>query len=118
MQIPKMNMAAASSLLAQGHAVFVDSRSPGVWASAVEQIPGAIRLSVPEARLRFDSVPQAPFVIVYCSEDWQAASLRVARALIEAGYEDVYVLDGGFDDWIAFGLPTEAKGGAALAPTA
>ena len=117
MAVHRMSVALAHALLIEGRALFIDTRSPGVWATADEQIPGALRLSVAEAKLGVDRVPQADSLIAYCTEEEEAASERVARALVEAGYERCFCLRGGFTSWIESGLPTEPKGGAAHAPT-
>jgi len=71
-------------------------------------LPEAIRAQDQNAAV--EVVPhKSAFVVVYCSNYNRHASTRVARALAAKGYENVYDHEGGKQDWIEAGLPTESR---------
>ena len=94
------------ALVEQG-AVLVDARSLEAFREG--HIAGARSLplgSDPEGLARFrDSVPLTVPVVVYCSGYGCRDSHDVGAGLIEAGYKEVLVFEGGFPEWRAAGLP-------------
>ena len=94
-------------------ALFLDARDPAEYGAG--HIPGAVRLTSPEAHTEPDRVKALPVqgrpIICYCEGGDCEASLDLARALIEAGYRKVLVYMGGYPEWAAAGHPVE-KGGA------
>ncbi len=73
-----------------------------------EQIRGALRYD-PKVLLEEDKLtlplPHESRIVVYSEDDERAQ--RVAARLREQGYEQVAILDGGFDAYRQAGLPTE-----------
>jgi rhodanese-related sulfurtransferase len=74
-----------------------------------EQIRGALRYD-PKALLSQDPLalplPHEGRIVVYSDDESMAE--RVAARLIEQGYEQAAVLEGGFDAYKALDLPIEA----------
>lgn len=50
-------------------------------------------------------------VVVYATAQGSRAAHRAAEKLLRAGYGQVYVFEGGLDDWAAAGHPLEGQGG-------
>ncbi|MEO6907354.1 MAG: rhodanese-like domain-containing protein [Abditibacteriaceae bacterium] len=48
-------------------------------------------------------------IVLYCLDLECVASLDAARALEELGYTDLYEYEGGKQDWVEAGLPTEGQ---------
>jgi rhodanese-related sulfurtransferase len=99
----------AAEELAKGTSVFVDVRESEEWQH------GHIDRSVPAPRglLEFFADPTSPRhketldpsrrVVVVCASGARAA--LAAATLLDMGYEDVAVLDGGLKGWTEAGLP-------------
>ena len=78
-------------------------------------LPGAINLPnyhVQELASQLLPDKQAE-IVVYCAGPTSSAAEIVAAELAESGYSNVRVYQGGKEDWINAGLPTE--GGVPLA---
>lgn len=91
---------------ARQEARFVDARGVGQYERT--HVAGAAWSPAPEGRDGADPVADWPTddrVVCYCGCPHHLSSLRAA-ALIEAGYEDVSVIDEGFHEWTDRGHPT------------
>jgi rhodanese-related sulfurtransferase len=97
-------------------AVFIDSRGRQDFAAG--HIPGA--LSVPLAEWKGQgerasdgalsealSFPQDQVLVVYCEGGDCQTSITLARLIHERGFTDIRILSGGWEEWIAAGLPVE-----------
>ena len=78
---------------------FADARGEGQYQRA--HIEGAAWSPAPEGRTNdpIDAWPTEDRIVCYCGCPHHLSSLRAAT-LIEAGYEDVYVIDEGFFEWL------------------
>jgi rhodanese-related sulfurtransferase len=102
--------AAAAAELASGSAVLVDVRQAAEWEHG--HIDGA--LPAPRGLLEFFADPASPRhkpeldpgkrMIIVCASGARAA--LAAATLLDMGYTDVALLDGGQTAWQAAGLPT------------
>jgi len=94
-------------------ALFLDARDPAEYEKG--HIPGAIRLTNPEAQNepeRSKALPvQGRPTIVYCEGGTCEASLELARFLLESGFKKVLVYMGGYPEWEAAGHPVERGSG-------
>jgi molybdopterin/thiamine biosynthesis adenylyltransferase/rhodanese-related sulfurtransferase len=85
-------------------ALFVDVREAGEW--ELGHIPGAVL--VPKSHLEEEIEERAPDrqqpIVLYCAGG--VRSVFAARTLHAMGYTDVASMSGGFDEWIAAGLPS------------
>lgn len=105
---PQISPEAAHELAEQGGASFVDCRSQrefqeGHIAGAVHLPAEALQLSVQAREL----LASAPTVITYCDAAC-ARSSKVAQHVIEAGFQDVRILEGGMPAWLDAGYPAES----------
>ncbi len=96
-------------------AVFVDldadlAGPPGRGGRHPLPEPAAFAATMRRAGVRIDRP-----VVVYDQRDATAAA-RAWWLLRDAGHPEVRVLDGGYDGWVADGLPVETGGGALPAP--
>nr|WP_294864035.1 rhodanese-like domain-containing protein [uncultured Pseudogulbenkiania sp.] len=85
----------------------VDVREPAEYAAG--HVPGALNLPRGVLEFRLEAVPewakrQRP-VLLYCQTSNCAA--LAALSLLQMGYSTVRSIAGGFDDWVAAGLPVE-----------
>ena len=73
-------------------------------------LPGAIRINHDEVAAKAPSLlpDRHASVIVYCASVACENSAIAAKALEDMGYANVLVYEGGKEDWLAGGLPTEA----------
>jgi len=83
----------------QDQVAFLDVRTPGEWNEA--HIPGSTLLPLDELEDRVDELPRDLELVVYCRSGNRSA--QGARILLEAGFSDVYSMDGGLNDWISAG---------------
>ncbi len=94
-------------------ALFLDARDPAEYEKG--HIPGAIRLTNPEAQNDPERMKALPVegrpTIVYCEGGSCEASLELARFLIESGFKKVLVYMGGYPEWEAAGHPVERGSG-------
>ncbi len=77
----------------------LDVRRTGAFAERPEKIPGAIPLALDVEPIRIPDVSRTRAVVAYCCCSGATSSGRVARYLVEEGYEDVSILDGGLQIW-------------------
>lgn len=89
--------------------VFLDTRNPFHRAKSEWQIPGSVRVWRGELEARIDEVPRGRPVVVYCLCHYEHSSTRAALTLEEYGFDQLYVLVGGFKAWCDAGLPLEPK---------
>jgi len=94
-------------------ALFLDARDPAEYQKG--HIPGAIRLTNPEAQnepARMKALPvEGRPTIVYCEGGACEASLELARFLLDSGFRKVLVYMGGYPEWEAAGHPVERGSG-------
>ena len=97
------------TMLAQG-ALLLDVREIGEFAEV--RIPGAENLPASEIIVRWQEIPTDRDVVLYCRSGHRSG-LGV-NMLRDAGYANVYNLDGGIRAWFLAGLPVDT---APAAPT-
>jgi rhodanese-related sulfurtransferase len=74
-------------------------------------LPGAVHLSPVSVSQDAPSVlpHKNALIVLYCSDPSCLASGVVARELETLGYSDVWVYEGGKQDWMEAGLPVEGQ---------
>ncbi len=98
-------------VLAEG-AMLIDARSPELYLDG--HIAGAVSLPL----LEIDSVlpaflgqvPKDRVMITYCSGFGCPDSFDLGLLLLENGYRDVRVFEGGYPEWRDAGLPVTEQG--------
>lgn len=73
----------------------IDARDAGQF--AMDHIPGAVNLEWRRVLAERESIPRAKPVLIYCNTG--SLSAQVGFALRVAGYENVRILQGGFEEW-------------------
>ena len=103
----RIEQPAAIRLHATPNVLFVDARTAEDY--AVGRITGAISLpwsetiTVPDEML--SQFKGCKTVVAYCDRDGCADSERLAEHLLSLGVRQVRVLEGGWPEWYAAGLP-------------
>ncbi|MCX8160234.1 MAG: rhodanese-like domain-containing protein [Candidatus Saccharicenans sp.] len=92
-------------------ATIVDSRSVSEFKRG--HIPGAISVPLEEVRSGnfglLDRIPPGRPLVIYCEGGDCLTSLNLARLLHERGFRDLRVFAGGWEEWLAAGLPVEKE---------
>lgn len=78
----------------------IDARDAGQFAKS--HIPGAVNIDWRQVLNKRDQIPKDKMVLIYCNSG--SLSAQAGFALRVAGWENVRILQGGFDEW-------QAKGG-------
>ncbi len=92
-------------------ALIVDSRSVPEFRSG--HIPGSISVPLEEVKggnsSLLDRLKPGQPLIIYCEGRDCLTSLNLARLLHERGFRDLRVFSGGWEEWVAAGLPVEKE---------
>lgn len=103
----KATSISAAALHAQREAgaapLVIDVRTPAEYASG--HIPGAVNIPFDRVAQRIDEMDAPRGVALYCMIGPRAR--KGESALLAAGYEQVFHLEGGLAAWQAAGLPIE-----------
>ena len=89
--------------LYQDKVAFLDVRTPAEWNAA--HVPGSTLLPLEDLEERAGELPRDLELVVYCRSGNRSA--EAARILLEAGFSDVYSMDGGLSDWIEAGYEVD-----------
>ena len=94
----------------EGGSVFIDSREREDYLKG--HIRGAVHISAhdPDETIeaRLDQLPKDAHYVVYCDGAECGSSTSLARRMKDAGFSQVYVFYGGWDEWMVKDLPIEA----------
>ena len=83
-------------------AFVLDVREPDEWEAG--HIPGATLIPLGQLSARISEVPQGVDIVVVCRSGNR--SYDAAAILLEAGYEQVFSMAGGVNEWIIAGYET------------
>jgi membrane protein DedA with SNARE-associated domain/rhodanese-related sulfurtransferase len=83
--------------------LIVDVRSSTARALEPHWIPGALHVPLEEVAHRLKELPRDREIILYCTCPSEASAARVAKILMNHGFNRVRPLHGGLDAWIAAG---------------
>ena len=101
--------------------LIVDVRSATAQALDLRRIPGALHVPVQDAARHLTELPRDRDIILYCACPNEASAAKVARLLMNNGFQRVRPLKGGIEAWIEAGYSVEAftlpTPGAAPSPT-
>jgi rhodanese-related sulfurtransferase len=86
--------------------VVFDVRSHGYYSRKTFRVKGSLRLEPNTLLQQAESLPKDKEIIVYCSCQGEATSLRVARILQQRGFRSS-VIKGGLRAWKRGGFPLE-----------
>jgi len=71
------------------------------------RVPGARVMRIDEVEARHAEIPRDRDIVLYCACPNEVSAARVALLLRKRGIERVRPLEGGYDAWVAAGLPVE-----------
>ena len=89
--------------------VFIDTRSAAAWNGSDGMLPGAIRMPADKIPDHLSELPHDGTIVIYSASAAEGASAHAALTLTQAGFRNVFALEGGFDAWKKAGLPVEQK---------
>ena len=95
-----------TAMAAGARMAILDARPPSDWAT--ERIAGAVSVPFYAARDLADQLPNDAWMVSYCACP-HAVAEQTAGALRSVGLTRIKVLDEGFREWKARGLPTEGR---------
>jgi len=98
----------AEAMAAGSRMAILDARPPSDWAE--ERIAGAVSVPFYAAAELAPRLPRDVWMVSYCACP-HAEAEQTAAALRSAGRTRIKVLDEGFREWKARGLPTEGRAG-------
>ncbi|MDP4608148.1 MAG: rhodanese-like domain-containing protein [Burkholderiaceae bacterium] len=91
----------------------IDARDAKQYAAS--HIPGAVNMEWREVLAQRDSIPKDQMVLIYCNTG--SLSAQAGFALRVAGWSNVRILQGGYQEWLTKGgLQANARAGG-VAPT-
>ncbi|WP_410508788.1 rhodanese-like domain-containing protein [Methanosarcina hadiensis] len=114
--IKNVNVEEAKKMVEKDDVFVLDVRTPSEFNSS--HVKGATLIPVTNAsgsglspdnllEARVDEVPKNKKILVYCRSGHRSVS--ASKILINAGYEQVYNMEGGINAWIAAGYPVEGS---------
>lgn len=100
----KLSQLQATQLINQGKSLILDVRSAEEFATG--HLQNAKHIPLPELSTRLKEIEKSKIstVITVCERGTRSAS--AASLLTKAGFEKVFILDGGVSAWKSQGLPT------------
>jgi class 3 adenylate cyclase/rhodanese-related sulfurtransferase len=96
--------------------VLLDVRRSEAFHRRPDGIPGAVPLTLDVPEPSVPDLPRDTPIVTYCLCSGMASSTRVALWLLQAGYQDVHLLEGGLPAWNRAGLPLGSLGPASSVP--
>lgn len=97
----------ALKLVQQGKAVFVDVRSLDSYNR--RHIKGAISMPGSQVPSRMREIPPGKMAITYCACVEEHTAARAVLQMKSRGNANAAALVGGWNEWVALGLPTEGR---------
>jgi monothiol glutaredoxin len=107
-EIQVLSPADAQQKLEASEAVIIDVRMAYDWAGG--RVHGSINLPNNAIQFRRGEVPPDK-TLIFMGRD-TAKGEAVAKKAKALGFENVYVVEGGWDLWVDSGMPTETISGA------
>lgn len=109
--VPRIGLEDTWQSFERGREIFVDARSPEEYRKG--HIPGAVSLDARRFEERLSSflalVPLDAPLVVYCDGEGCGSSREVAELLKEAGYRNIRLFQGGWEEWLRSGYPRETE---------
>lgn len=99
-----MEISELKALLEKNEVTVIDVRNIEPYLAA--HIPNALQIPVTMIEGEIPHLPKGKKIVTYCSCPAEESSGQAAMILAHGGITDVVALKGGFDAWVAAGLPT------------
>ncbi|MGZ8867230.1 MAG: rhodanese-like domain-containing protein [Thermoanaerobaculia bacterium] len=102
---PRISRAEAIKLIRENKAIYVDVRSKESYDRG--HIKGAVSIPNSQMMSRVRELPPGKMVITYCACVKEHTAAVAVVNLKSTGWKNTAALVGGWDEWVALGLPTE-----------
>jgi len=103
--VPGMTKDELKAMLGDPDLVVLDVRLGRDYISSDSKIKGAVR----EDYHMFYQHPKDKTLVLYCASPAEGMSAPMAQKIIDKGFIKVYVLKGGWEEWLKANYPTEKK---------
>jgi len=107
-RLPEVNARQALEMLRSGKAIFVDSRDAKDYQD--NHIPGALNIPMREWNTAWPKMrhrlPKTRTLLLYCYGGKCGLSTRMAKRLLELGYQKPVILEYGWKEWTEARYPT------------
>lgn len=104
-QLPQIDARSVDSLRREPSLQVVDVRSPEEWSAG--HLPGALHIPLAALPDRIGEMDAGARIVVQCQGGGRSS---IAASFLQAhGFDSVANLHGGFDAWVASGLPVERE---------
>lgn len=107
-RLPEANAEEAFALIRSGKVIVIDSRDAKDYQE--NHIPGAINIPMREWHRAWPRVkhriPKEATLLLYCYGAKCGLSTRMAKRLLELGYQRPLILERGWKEWVEAGYPT------------
>ena len=110
-QVAQVDVRGLQSSMRDDDLQIVDVRSPDEWSDG--HLPGALHIPLAALPARLDEIDASKPVVLHCRGGGRSSI--ASSFLLARGISNVSNLQGGYDAWVAEGLPTEMPGQASLA---
>jgi rhodanese-related sulfurtransferase len=104
--IPRISKEQLAKMIEEERLTVIDLRLN--WETSTMKIKNAVHED-PRTTTWFANYDRDQSIVLYCSTPEEKTSLDVARSLIEKGFTNVSVLNGGWFVWEAANLPVQRK---------
>jgi len=106
-----LGLVQVKELFDRKEAIIIDAR--GAEAFAAGHIRGAVTLPLGELSVRLPTFiknfDRQSMIVVYCNGFGCPDSMALGKKLIETGYRQVFLFEGGFPEWRDAGYPVEGN---------
>jgi rhodanese-related sulfurtransferase len=104
--IPRISKEQLAKMIEEDRLTVIDLRLN--WETSTMKIKNAVHED-PRTATWFVNYDRDQAIVLYCSTPEEKTSLDVARSLLEKGFTNVSVLNGGWFVWEASNLPVQRK---------
>ncbi len=91
----------------QDGALIIDVRNQSEVAEVTFDVPNYMNIPLNELENRINEIPKDKEIVMVCLIGEK--SLKTTYFLMNAGYENVYNMDGGIIKWVTKGFPTKGN---------
>lgn len=106
--VPRMTKDELKAMLGNPDLVILDVRLGSDYMSSDLKIKGAVR-EYGDIGTWVNKYPNEKTLVLYCASPDGGRSAPMAQKIMEKGFTKVYVLRGGWEEWLNANYPTEKK---------
>ena len=107
--VPRMNKKELREKFGDPNVVILDVRTDENYKKGLWKIKSAVRESPTKVNEWAAKLDKDKTYVLYCVEPAEANSVNVAIKMMDMGFKNIYVLKGGFIEWLKRKYPVEIK---------